>query len=376
MHVTVLIEGINLEKLLRAAAGAGVVLAHIRRVDVRQMQMRVRVDQLARLKEICAQAGWGCTTLREGRMVRTARQLRGRPMLLPALAISLVIVLVSSQWILRVRVENAGPHAAAVRQVLEEEGVRPWRPKATVSMDALRAELAYRLPGLSFAGLRYAGSTLICDARSAVEGEMLEIPGRGEDIVAAHAGIITHIWASSGTPLVEPGQAVHKGQVLIGGWEKAEKGGIRAVRAQGQALARVFFSGEARVSLSLMRTVETGQTRTRVRLCSPWHARVVRDAQPFASQDVSRRIEPVIGLYLPLWREIETYAQTTVFSEPRDRGDAASMAQGAAEEIAKEQCPQGALILDKTVNYSMIDNEFVYAAVILEAEVSVAGRMK
>ena len=84
----------------------------------------------------------------------------------------------------------------------------------------------------------------------------------------------------------------------------------------------------------------------------------------------------IVGLYLPLWREIETYAQTEVFSSPRDRGDAASMAQGAAEKIAKDQCPCDALILDKWVNYSMIDNEFVYATVVLEYETAIAGRTK
>jgi len=376
MHVTVRIAGINLEKLLRAAAGEGIVLAGVRRTGGRDMHARVRADQMPGLMALCERSGWTCEELRAGVIIRMLRFFRSRIMLLLALVMSAAMVFLSSKMILCVRVEHAGAHAAYVRQVLADEGVRPGRLKSAFSLDALRAQLAFRLPGLSFAGLRYAGSTLLCDCQVAVEGENLEIMGSGEDIVAAQPGIITHIFASSGTPLVEPGQAVHKGQVLIGGWEKAEKGGLRAVRAQGEVLARVYAKGEARVSLSQTRTVETGRTRTRVSVATPWHTRVVRDAQPFASQDVSRRIEPVVGLYLPLWREIETFAQTQVFSEPRNRGDAASMAQGAAEEIAKEQCPQGALILDKWVNYSMIDNEFVYATVVLEAETTIAGRMK
>ena len=83
-----------------------------------------------------------------------------------------------------------------------------------------------------------------------------------------------------------------------------------------------------------------------------------------------------MGLYLPLWREITTLAQTEVFRESRDPGDVASLAQGAAEKIAAKQCPPGALILDKWVKYSMIDNEFVYASVVLEVEASIAGRIK
>ena len=50
-------------------------------------------------------------------------------------------------------------------------------------------------------------------------------------------------------------------------------------------------------------------------------------------------------------------------------------AQGAAEEIAKNRCPAGAETLDKWAKYSMIDNEFVYATVVIEYERDIASRM-
>jgi hypothetical protein len=223
--------------------------------------------------------------------------------------------------------------------------------------------------------MRYAGSTLIVDCRPAVQGEWLDIRGSSLDIVAAQSGIVTRIAVSSGTPVVQEGQAVHRGQVLIRGEERGPQGSVIPVLAEGQVQARVYFSGEAKASLSEKTVVETGQTRTRVVMRSLWHERIIRDAEPFESQLVSTETEPVVGLYLPLWREITTYAQTEVFDRPRDRGDAASLAQGAAEEIAKKECPYGALILDKWVDYSMIDNEFMYATVVLEALAPIAGRI-
>ncbi|MGN0772998.1 MAG: sporulation protein YqfD [Candidatus Ventricola sp.] len=376
MHVTVEIEGINLEKLLRAAADGGLVVTHAQRCGPRRMRLRVRAYQMKRMQALCARFGWELREVRAGSLVRAARFLRRRALLAPSLALGALLVWLSSQMILAVRIDNAHESIAEVRRVLEDAGVRPGRLKAAFSIDELRARLALRLPGLSFVGLRYAGSTLVCDCRSATLGEQADVPGEGQDIVAAQPGIITRISASSGTPLVTPGQAVVKGQVLIRGVERTQKGELRAVRAQGQVSARVYAKGEAKVSLTETTTVETGQTRTRVTVHTPWHERVVRDAQPFDTQDVSRERQVVVGLYLPLWREIETYAQTEVFSSPRDKGDAASMAQGAAEKIAKDQCPYDALILDKWVNYSMIDNEFVYATVVLEYETAIAGRTK
>ena len=376
MHVTVEIEGINLEKLLRAAAESGLLITNAQRCGPKKMRLRVRADQMKQLRALCMRFGWELRELRAGSLVRAARFLRARTMLAPSLALGALLVWLSGQMILAVRIDNAQESIAEVRHVLTEAGVRPGRLKKAFSLDDLRARLALRLPGLSFVALRYAGSTLVCDCQPAILGEQADVPGSGMDIVAAQPGIITRIFVSSGTPQVTPGQAVCKGQVLIRGVERTQKGQLRAVQAQGQVSARVYAKGEAKVSLTETTTVETGQTRTRVTVHTPWHARVVRDAQPFASQDVSRERQAIVGLYLPLWREIETYAETEVFSVPRDRGDAASMAQGAAEKIAKDQCPYDALILDKWVNYCMIDNEFVYATVVLEYETAIAGRTK
>ena len=295
---------------------------------------------------------------------------------MPSMLLCVLLVFVSSQMILRIGIEHTGANAAAVRRVLAQEGVHVGMLKKALELGTLRARLAHALPGLAFAGVEYRGSTLVLTGYQAVEGEELSVAGRGTDIVAARSGIITRISASNGTPVVKPGDAVHKGQVLIAGYERGERGTQIPVIAQGQVSARVYFGGEAQVSLRQSRTVETGQTRTRVTLCTPWFRKVIREAEPYASQDESLERQRIVGLYLPLWREIETFAQTEVFQEARDRGDAASMAQGAAEKIAVKQCPPGALILDKWVNYSMIDNEFVYASVVLEAEASIAGRIK
>ena len=375
MRVRVRIEGINLEKLLRTAQESGVTLLSVRRTEACAMEAQVAAGEVAALASVCARSGWSMQKTGADRSLRAARFLRRRPMLLPGAALCLLLVWLSSQMILAVRVEHAEENAAEVRRYLAQQGVFPGRMKAAFSLDALREGLALALPGTAFAGVRYAGSTMIVDCRPAVTGENAGIPGEGVDIVACQAGIITAITASSGTPAVSIGQAVHRGQVLIEGVERTEKGQTAAVRAEGDVRARVFAGASAKAPLTSIRTAETGRTRKRVTLAAPWRRRITRDAAPFLSQDVSVRREPVVGLYLPLWREIETYAETVVTKTPANRADAASLAQGAAEKLAKKQCPAGALILDKWVDYSMIDDEFVYATVVLEYETSVAGRL-
>lgn len=381
VQIAMEVEGINLEKLLRAAAEEGILVTHAKRSGPRRMRLHVQAWQAAQLRALCARFGWELRETRAGVLVRAERFLRRRMLLAPSLALGALLVWLSGQMILSLEIDHAQEHIAEVRRALAEEGVRPGRMKAAFSLDALRAQLSLRLPGLSFVGLRYAGSTMICDCQQAVSEEAADVPGEGMDIVAAQPGIITYISAASGTPQVVPGQAVRRGQVLISGTERTQGGQTHAVRAQGQVNARVYARGEAKVSLKQTTTVETGQTRTRVTLCSPWRTFVVQEAQPFASQDVSLEREPLMGLYLPLWMERETFAETEVFASPRDQGDAMSMAQGAAERIAKEQCPQGVMVLDKWVDCDIYcenehDDGFAVATVIIEYERGIAARCR
>ncbi len=374
MRLWVDVGGINLERLLRAAAQGGVTLRGVRRLDARTMRVRIPFWRARALRELCERGGWEWREAAAGPLVRFGRFLRARKPLAAGFLLGAALVFASSRLVLRVRVDGAGAQIAEVHRALDAEGARPGRLKAALSTDALRDALALRLPGLAFAGVRYAGSTLIVECESAREGERVGVAGEALDLVASEAGVVTRLWVQSGTPQVRVGQAVAAGQTLVLGQERDADGGMRAVRAQGEVQARVWAEGAARVSLWKTQTQETGETRTRVTLCTPWRERVVADAEAFPSQDVSAYTEPVVGLFLPVWRRIETLACTRVTRQMRSREEAASIAQGAAERLAKKECPAGAQILDKWTEYSMIDDEFVCARVILEYERDIAER--
>ena len=374
MNLTLEISGLNLEKLLRAAGDKGLFLRHVRRVDGRCVRVVLPFWKKKELTALCEQYGWQMREADAGIGVRAARFFRKRCMLGVSAALCVALVWLSAGMIWKIEIDNAGENVAEVRRCLAAEGVRVGQFKRMVSTDAVQHALALAVPGLAHVAVRFEGSILVIDCQSARLGEQAGVAGEGSDIVAAQSGIIVRISAESGTPQVVPGQAVRKGQVLIRGQERTSGGETRSCRAQGEIIARVFARGDARVSLNEVETVENGEVRRRVTMESPWHSRIVADAQDFDSQDVSVERQPVVGLYLPVWRRVETLARTVYRQEKRSLADARSQAQGAAEKIAKLNCPSGVEILDKWVDYSMIDDEFVYATVVLAYEEGIGAR--
>ncbi len=374
MKLTLEITGLNLEKLLSCAARERVCVRDVQRVDTRSIRVRVGFFERKALRTLCERYGWEMREVRADAGWRAVRRMRKQPSRLVAVALFLGLMMYSSQMLWDIRIEHAGKAVAEIRTYLKEQNIVPGRLKRSISAEALREQLMLRLPDLSFVGVRWAGSVLMIDCQEAEMGEHVLTEGESLDLVAEQAGIVTRLWVLSGTPQVEIGQAVSEGQVLIRGEERAGQDSVYPIQAQGEVIATVWARGDARASLFTQRTVETGNVRTRVTVKSPWHERVLSEAEDFESQDSSLEIQPVVGLYLPVWREVETLAETVVIRDPRDAGDAASLAQGAAEQMAKLKCPSGVEILDKWVDYSMIDDEFVYATVVLEFERNIAVR--
>lgn len=374
MNLTLELSGLNLERLLRAAGACGVRMKNVRRMDERTMRVVVPAAQKKRMAALCEKYGWQMAEIRAGGLLRLARGVKRRWTLGLSVLLSIFWVYLSSEMIWRVEIDGAGENAAEVRRCLEAENARVGRLKRRVSTDHLADALALAVPGLAHAAARYEGSTLVVDCQRAREGERAGVAGQGAEIVAAREGVIVRISAESGTPRVKPGQAVRKGQTLISGQERTGGGETRACRAQGEIIARCFARGEARVRLNVTGTVETGEIRRRVRIESPKGSRLVRDAPDFDRQDVSVELQPIVGLYLPVWRRVETLARTVSVPRRRTVSDARSQAQGAAEKIAKLNCPSGVEILDKWVDYSMIDDEFVYATVVLVFEAPIGAR--
>ena len=72
--------------------------------------------------------------------------------------------------------------------------------------------------------------------------------------------------------------------------------------------------------------------------------------------------------------EVKTHLRIQYDEEDAYLTSLIAQAQGAAEKIAKLNCPSGVEILDKWVDYSMIDDEFVYATVVLVFEAPIGAR--
>lgn len=363
----VLVQGLSLEKLLARALDQEIELKDVTRQSPKAMTLSVAARDFDKLKELCDRVGWKAEVVGVSASGRAYRLLRRRAMLTVAAAIFLLGVWAVNLCIWRIDVRADAALIQDVYALLTQSDVGVGSLKARIRPQALRTRLARELDGASWVDVRLQGVSLIVECISAREPVPEEYGGSDGDIVAARDGVITQLLVSAGTAQVRIGDAVRRGQVIVAGEERTKGGETKRVAAHAQAFARVWYEGRATMPAYEVTSTPTGDEVCVSTLRTPFYSHSWPEAPRYAAYDRSVTLQPVVGVFLPVTLVRERYIEVSLSKSPREEEQVQREAQTAAEQIAMENVPIDAQIVDKWVDYSMIEDEMLCATVVIEA---------
>lgn len=250
------------ERTLAKLNASGVELYQLQSTGVLTARMRLRRRDYKRAQKIVERGGGSLRLLRTLGGYWKVRSLIKRPVLLGGLAALLSLSLFLPTRILFVRVE--GNQTVPTRQILEEAqkcGIAFGASRREVRSERMKNALLESLPQLQWAGVNTAGSVATISVRERPNVEQTQPENTVSSLIADRDGFILSITATAGSPLVQVGQAVKKGEILISGYTDCGIS-IRAERAEGEIIAQTSRSIRA-VSLtcSLTRGEKQGTKR-------------------------------------------------------------------------------------------------------------------
>lgn len=365
-------EGLNLERLIGAAAERGVVLHDLQRSSARQLSASVEAAHIPQVQELAEKGGWRLTVGGYTGAGRRIERLRARWLLLAAAIVLLIACWAGTQVMWRVLVVDAGAYEADVRLALAEMGVQPPMLRAQVNPSSIRDALEWRYPKVAWFECGWRGMTLVIRAvEGSAPGDIASIGGFC-DVVASQDGVVHSIVTRAGTPVVKVGEVVRKGQVLIRGEERTSGGEVRAVAARGSVMARVWVQAAVTTSLYETETVYTGNTHTAQVAASPWFDLWHAEPSGFAQEDVSVCVMPLGGFFIPLWIRTETRMEADVRSVLRESGSVFDENERAALQKLAEIAGGKESLVDNWVNWSIIEDEILLSVATGELLVDIA----
>ena len=352
--VRFVLEGLSLERLINHCVQHGIMLESVIRPTPKSICATIDSRDYPIIREFAEKQGWKIMAGRITGLPYLKMFAWRRAALVAGVILFLALVWYAGNCVWSIEIKNAGPYEGEVRQVLRANNINIGKFGLTINVEDLRVKLEKRLTGLSWVSVEKDGARLrvyCVQGTHGVEGYRNE---RG-DIIANRDGVIQSVRVAAGTAAVHIGDAVKKGQVLIRGEERGWNNEVRRVTAQGEVLARIWYSAEVIIPNTEIVTVPNGNVYIRRIYITPWLERSHDPPCPFASADLSVGVSR-IGAALPIFIREERYEEVRYETRRRDEAELRREASLAAQRAALEEAGVDKRIVDKWVEYSMIDS--------------------
>lgn len=364
-------EGLNLERLILRAGEEGIILQRMRRKGSKLSGIVTESD-LPRLRTLAEQGGWRLQSGERVGMGRIEDLLCRRVWLAIGCLLTSIAVIIAAQMMWRIDVVDGGVYEADIRQYLLERGMHPLQWKRQVDPATLRDALEWRYPQIAWVEVGWRGVTLqIRIAEGTPPGETLSESGAC-DVVALRDGIVTSVVTVAGTPQVKAGDIVRKGQVLIQGIERVGQEQSQSVAARGCVQARVWDAAAVTMSVWEKETVYTGRRYETMTVTLPWFPLWKRGNADYEQEDVAIRLTPLGGLFLPAVIRQETHMEASVNLKKRNTEQVKGEAGVAALRKLRQKIGNDDDLVDKWVEFAMIESEQVYAVAYGERIIDIA----
>lgn len=256
-HLVVQVRGPHLERFINACVTKGLRLWGVQRLSHEVLIVRMDAPSFRTLRHIDRRAHWEIRIVeRFGGGFLLGRLLRRRAFFwggvvaaLVGYVLSLHIWFVTVEGTERVREKDVVAVAATA-------GLTPGALKSSIDAQQIQRALLLELHDLVWAGVEVRGTrAVITVSERRLPDQGLQGPGH---IVASRDGIVERISVLAGTPVVEAGETVRAGQVLISGLltpgspefaERIERGEAPYLKAEGSVRALVWHEAHAEAAV-------------------------------------------------------------------------------------------------------------------------------
>lgn len=265
-HCRVEVRGAFPERFLNVAANRNIYLWNVKKVDRTCLHVSISCAGYALMEEELPQ-GLTATRLSTHGLPQLWRRYRRRVAFMIGPVAAAVILLVATSFVWTVDVVGGDADLQSrVLPVVQALGVRRGAWKHAIDQKRVKREAILAIDDLAWlwVDLRGTTATVRIEPRT-LPPEMVD-PSAPCHIIAAETGVIESISTREGVQMVEVGQTVEKGALLISGVLESEEAGIRYRHALGEVRARVWH--EKKVEIPKFREVrtETGEEKSVVSL--------------------------------------------------------------------------------------------------------------
>lgn len=259
-YVNVEIEGYYVERFINTCMNKGIFLWGINREKTTILYANLGAADVKEANEVAKQHGCMISVKKEKGVPFLVKRYKDRKIFFIALLVLIILIFLLSKFIWNIEVQ--GTNKIDGNEIIEEaenEGLKVGKLKNKIDTEKIINKIRMEREDISWIGIEMKGTNVIIKIVEAEEKPDIIDENDYCNIVAKKDGEITKVSAQNGTIVVEAGNQVKKGDVLIAGWMEGKYTDKYYVNSNGEVKAKINYAQSEKIDKKEIIKEQTGK---------------------------------------------------------------------------------------------------------------------
>lgn len=247
-YVNIVVEGFFIERFINTCISKKIFFGNTNRMKSTVFSANIGVRNYKEVVKIAKKCQCKIRITNKKGIPFLLNKYRKRKIFVVTLGIIILGIITIFNFIWNIEIKGVDEiKQREIMEFIQNEGIDIGKYKNNIDLQSLINKIRIQRDDIAWVGMEIKGTNLIVDVVEA--DKKPEIINEDEycNVVADKDGIIVKVKAQNGTPAVEEGTTVKKGDILIQGWLEGKHTENRYVHAEGEVMAKVWYSEKEKV---------------------------------------------------------------------------------------------------------------------------------
>lgn len=217
-YYTVVVEGLETESFLNYLIRNKIYVYNVNRIEKSKIQFNIDRNNFKKLKKIYRNNKFSIKVKKQTGIPFIAKRIYTYRGMVICAIISLIILMSTSQFVTDVYITAPeGIDKTALKKELYIQGIKPGIYKKNIDRKVVRDNIMSKFNKIAYISINVKGTNIFVNITKKDENQNLEENSNYCNIIASKDGIIEKVVPRSGEAIVEEGDIVRKGDVLVNG---------------------------------------------------------------------------------------------------------------------------------------------------------------